>query len=602
MSVAMVIYAAAIPTFVYPGAELSSLRSGLARLVAAVLAIMFGVAYVVADSRRIDRIIHRIRRNETEGESRFSEIIAVEQLKQNVSEAIEKGIFNSQDATAYLMRLMEPAESRARVVEDIRLLDAVFERNGVINFRRINTEGLDRVAVDYLPTLRFRKGYLVDRIKICDGSGSELPVMPYRDGITLDAYCLQLLLVALFGVENLKSRLKDFLSVESLLFSYLVTFDSSRTARQIYEQIRSEVGNYCPDANPKALESLTRFVVHCATNYSVTVLSPRESGVLSKDYGIVTYAYREAQHETSDQYELVPSEPWVDGTEQSTQQRTRRRQAISAIDSLKDRLRSTLGLQAAFLVVDAARSKRCGSYHLRVEAPPGCYVGDVAFIDYATHSAVPKGGAKGVYPAGRAYFNCPPPRRLSSVHLYTRDFVRSSSKSPKLVIKFSELYPGAYLRATILSVATAVSLWLLAITHGVSRASGQGSFFNLFLDNTSEVPDADFGALVVTIPVALWSLVGLSSRPENRLSALAPHLSTFASLTLSLAGLLLFLSPATTWQFLDLWTPKSEFFGVLDGRWIVLILLSVGNSMLALRCWLVRGLREYRESRGEFSQ
>ena len=468
---------------------------------------------------------------------------------------------------AFLELFIRPEESRIRVSEEIAIEGKRLNRRGVITYRLPEGAGQGPII---LPVLRFKKGELVDVLQVTDESGRTLSALPNPEFSVLLAHCIRVLIQVIASDPSERTRL------EGLFLPHALRAIDHAQYAQVRDFLRTEVADLSRQFDYPT-EVLVELTCHAAMEYGVCVVLPAAS-VPDSTHRTITYSY---------------SEQPIDGatakrerTQMTTYQKLARVAGYHGVEAFKDRLRLILGLQVSWMAIDASRARRCLSYHLRVKAPAGAIVGDAAFLNCENGEPIERARMTGVYIDERSDFRLPRPRGQSYVHLHTRLYKHSGVQEPNLLLRFLEDFPGGIARAGMLSLGTAVVVWLLAVIYSASKLGDAPSSYG---DN------AELAALVLTIPIAIWSASGFADGPRGYLTSLAAHAVTVASMLLSLFALVLFLLPAGS-------IPQPEDFPesvllIKDKVWMVLFFLAGFNCLIGIRLWLTRGLWHQRNSR-----
>ena len=482
----------------------------------------------------------------------------------------------AESAWDFAEQYVRPWESRSRMTETIEMNGDHFIRSCVLEIQSLSesqdahallssqdTDALlssqgDR-SVRYIPIIRLERGLLVDNFVIRDASGADLPTLPSDDAMLLNGNCIRTLL--LVAVDEAKmgsstSALTDYAQVEAILLAHCVKRYPEANGSALAAMVSSKL----PVKSNTHLELLANFVAHVGRTYAIVA----QVEILRLEYGVVRYSYTEPVHSGR------PPERSLRRRFQST-------------------LRRFFGLDPSEIYVDASRSRKCSSYHLRVQAPSGYYVGLNSFYERESKKIITHLGPRDIQQTSRPYFRCRPPRGQSFAHLYTRGFSASTIDDPYFSVQFDEKLPGSLGKAWMLAVATGSVTWLF----GASWITGQAGGAPKVVEGASSFAGVDPGAFIFAVPLALWAITGYGDRKGGYASALYPQVSIAVSMLLSFGALILTLFIKSNRIPANLAWPSVLF--VTHPFWIVLVILSLVNVTLVGQRLLIGSWRARRQ-------
>lgn len=429
-----------------------------------------------------------------------------------------------------------PSLGRARIVESVELQENHIVKTVRAEYRLDSIEDVDN-GYFYVPLLRPSKGQLLNNFELRDNSGASMMTLPYGETVRLLTRAIHLLSQASLEALNLSNESAaqaelDYLSRAILPpgngqsvtphrsgpSSRLVTREpdpSETSARDLPEgsQMASstaaagaETGTSLPkdqvrSARPEVTaEFLEKFVSQLQGVYPIVAIVPAELIVSSADHRFVLLEYSYT----------VP---------------VTRRIATSegASDRLKSVLRTITMTPGAQVVVDASKSLRSESYHLRVSSPPGYHVGDLLFVDKQTGEQVRRATTPGLA-FSQSHYRCLPARGQPFAHLYTRAFTSNDAQEPRLIVRYYENLPGSLGKATVLACVTFLVVWLVAV------------------GSPTKPDDSDALALVLAFPALVAAWLRFDDRGQVLGTSLLARLSLISSVSLTMGSAFLYLA------------------------------------------------------------
>ena len=490
-----------------------------------------------------------------------------------VDNSLLNGRIDRVAAYDFARRFLSSSATRSRVAETITLNGDHVMRSSTIEFRpeiANGTEGPVLIfssnrssALRYIPILRFNKGHLVGNLSITSASGEKLTTLAHSEYLILVGVCVSALLAAAVDRTSLSSDpafLKKYTEVETILHSKCIAKGIPEAAD--VEKMSVDLLTFLKEqftlVSPDDARLLCNFVARAHAAYAIVISAeiPREQ------HALFQYSY---------------SEKLVTVVTPKAEKIRDRLKKQNIVDRLRDNTRDLLGLDPVVLNIDASRTKKCSSYHLRVSAPPGYYIAETWFHNHKTGQPISVVAPKEIYQESRPYFRCPKPRGQSYAHLYTRNFAKSGVEQPMLLVKFFERLPGSLGKAWLLALAVLAIVWIFGATW-VPRAAPN--------PQTGALGGIDPGALIFAAPLALWALIGFSERTREYASTLTSQLNTLASMLISFSALILTLFITSGRIRGDMRWPSVAL--VTHPFWIILLIIAVANCWWIGQIFLIR--------------
>jgi hypothetical protein len=423
-------------------------------------------------------------------------------------------------------------------------------------------DGSEKHNVTLIPLVLVEKGTLLDRFKVIDASGCEVPTLSYNQTRGLLAYVIRTIISDVIPEPLASSYTGDELQkIKAKVAANLVTAICSpgpKKRKSQQEQERIERLLESTAELPTTDEWKQRVRSFCDTlvsNYVIVAETPLPIG------GYLLLAYTQAVSVDSSYLTLI------------------------------NRFRSRLGLRySTFDIPVNVFALDVEAYHMEMNAGPMQYVFDhhlerMNSKDRLTQNELSRGVNK---PYVRLHYNTAGP----AMHLYIRRQSESIKHAPssntesqvadgpaprlKSVVEFREIPPGTLGAVTLVSLMTAAVVVFFALTQ-----IGQGSK----IPGGPLVTGSDIPALVIALPglasLVIGSWLDLS---HLRRSSLATYVGLAACVVLSFASALYFLLDAN--KSIPGRISLSVSSGVViqtDIGWLVLATIAIACSLYLVR-------------------
>lgn len=450
-------------------------------------------------------------------------------------------------AAVFALAVMKPRALRQRVVESYELGARVLHQRVSIEgtiprYLLPHTNGTNaKVQVPefiYFPVLLPSKGKFQDNFSLYDASGQAVLATSYREYLQLSAIVLRMILASALRSRARRS-LPDTVKDAELKALKLIQArrgndgkipgtDSGPLWHELLDPDPQDL--QARQANKAAVDFVNKLSEYYAT---VAIIRPDQKGRFFVKY----------------EQTLIPDLKLT----------------------FRRRLSIILGSRPVELTLDLKNASTAESFHLRVNAPDGIYLGDQDLLD-----------AKKTLESTAQDLEIPPHfrfrRRLGQphAHFYTRYFPEPAvDERPKVRLKYFEVPPGSLLRAVVSSVACLLLVWIIG-----------------FVMSRHSTPGTDAPAILLAFPALVAAWLGFET-PSRRLleGTLAARLSLIGTVVTSVCASGLFMaqralteSPYHWWRL----GGSFGFFWINDVAWASIVLVAFVNAFVVSYLYAAR--------------
>lgn len=439
----------------------------------------------------------------------------------------------------------DPERYRTRVSETIDVEGRIVRQTVSTEFRLRGIEKVDPHL--YIPVLQPSKGELIDHFHIRDGSDTFLVDLTYAETIRLAAAGLRLLVLQAAEHEGRPpSVLSDDVRAGELALLDLIArrgpMDETRTEQLLTEAVE---GLRAHLTNDVARERMRRYVLKMSMSYPIVAVLPSESLVDGR--ALLRYSRT-----------VVP---------------------VSHRPGWRGTLRLGLGLRPYQVALPVTLAFTTGSYHMRVNGPPGTYLyGRYLRCRHCRFLVTSKWGPSTEPPDGDCrhkdgaapqladrHYRVQRRRGQNFVHVYMRGYANRSAKlsDVELIARFKETPPGSRARAAM--TALVATLIIGVIGYRLS---------------TNDIPSgSDLPTLILAIPVVASTWFGLEQGDSFVGQSLLGRISLAVTTVISLAAVAVYyVDPAERMGVTGVWSGMN-LLGVVDPFWAALCIASAVNMI-----------------------
>lgn len=468
-------------------------------------------------------------------------IIRPASLRQRISERYEPGRRTLwQEVTVEIQipgELIQPEEALGSIDKVSGISQEELAESEVFN-RRSKFAALGRIP---FPVVIPPKGELNDEIVVQSGNDERLPCFSYSEYLLIVASVLRMLLLKSYQLDNVNLLPKKGSEAERKALACIMQrgIPSEQIVNEASDAILnlSRVEQDEPIRDPEALKIAAELVRKLSGRYAIV------ASVECTPEGRMILEYRR---------KLVPV------LELGLYQKGFR------FRWLFDRFSILLGARPVDLTVPLENASSCQSFHIYIDCPEGLYL----------RSQQIDGLNEFLNRYDRQRSTIPPYYRLrrrlgqSYAHLYARAFPapKAGEALPELRVSFWEVPPGSLFRAAVVSVSTALLIWLVGWV-------------------LARVPDpgTDIPAVILAFPAVAAAWLGFDEKRRRLLEGtLVSRLSLMLSAAFALSASGLFMLNKANLPVLHDPIPfpiTITFLGINQGSWGVLVFISIVNAL-----------------------
>ncbi|MBU2667145.1 hypothetical protein KOI35_26920 [Actinoplanes bogorensis] len=466
------------------------------------------------------------------------------------------GALTVEQAKTFAMATLAPTSLRERLTERYEPGQRTLTQRVTIDahlpevLRSRTTDGPPPTVL--FPLLIPPKGLLIDNLRVFAADGAELPILSYRQYLTLTAQVLRTLLNVAYREPLDPARHHEAFAAEHLALSAIM-----RRGRD--KDVSGAGALKALDApGESAIHMAAGLAERLASNYVVVAAVPWPA----ENRFVVTY-----ERQITPQLQLADrSSGWIPW--------------------LKGRARLLLGSRPVDITVPLENACTAQSYHLLVDGQDGVYVGSQKSPQLTTYCRAHDRRIREVTlqasgnPPAPPYFRFRRRAGQQYAHFYTRFFpepvpgLTGGDSLPSVRFRFFETPPGSVFRAGVAAVSATVLIWLIGF---VSSSTGD--------------PGTDAPAFLLVFPAIAAAWLGYEGTTAAKLleGTLAARLSLMVTASTSLAACGLFMVYKAQLPYLHGVNPAGmRVLGIASLGWTILALISILNAGTISFLYLMR--------------